>query len=320
MARYYLGGLRPGKDWKQWVMTMAYSEAIRKAKADVVLAEFGHFGALVMDACERMRVPLVVHFHGIDAHGHDLVNEHRDAYQRLFRIARRIVVVSEPMKRQLESLGAPEGKIHKVTYGVDVDQFVENDVFGAEPTFTFVGRFVEKKAPHLTILAFAEVVKRHPECKLQMVGEGPLLSVCKDLAEHLGIQERVMFEGKKSHAEIAEVMQASFAFVQHSVTAANGDQEGTPNSILEASSCGLPVVATKHAGIPEVILDSETGFLVDEHDVNGMAVRMMELVENRERAAAMGKAGRQRIESHFRLKHQIDKLHGILQLAAEEVG
>jgi len=101
-------------------------------------------------------------------------------------------------------------------------------------------------------------------------------------------------------------------FVQHSVIAPSGDSEGLPNSILEAASIGLPVVSTFHAGIPEAVRDKQTGFLVKEHDIDGMAGYMIELLTNDELAVSMGKNARKHIENNYSLEGKKKNLLNIL--------
>jgi glycosyltransferase involved in cell wall biosynthesis len=108
-------------------------------------------------------------------------------------------------------------------------------------------------------------------------------------------------------------MRQARAFVQHSVQTSYGDSEGTPVGILEGGAAGLPVVATRHAGIQDVIIDGETGLLVDEGDVDSMAESMIRLGENPVLAAELGKAARKRICAEFSMEKSIDNLWGIIE-------
>ncbi len=99
------------------------------------------------------------------------------------------------------------------------------------------------------------------------------------------------------------------AFVQHSITAPNGDMEGTPVSIMEASSSGLPIISTKHGGIKELVVHNKTGFLVDEKDEEGMAAYMLKICDDLELAKSMGAEGRKYIEQNYEQSVQIGKLY-----------
>jgi glycosyltransferase involved in cell wall biosynthesis len=221
------------------------------------------------------------------------------------------------MKAQLIRLGVPENKVYHNPYGVDMSLFAAAAPADNPPIFLAVGRFVNKKAPYLTLMAFSEVAKCVPEARLTMVGSGELMEPCQRLARVLGIADAVDFRGICSHIEVAALMQASRAFVQHSVQAFNGDSEGTPVAILEASASGLPVISTRHAGIPDVVVDGETGILVDEGDVNGMTRAMVLLAKDSQLASRMGQAARQRIEAYFSMEKSIGNLWVIIDAAIE---
>jgi glycosyltransferase involved in cell wall biosynthesis len=264
---------------------------------------------------------MIVHFHGFDVHSRAILDRYGARYRELFDQAAALIVVSRPMREALLTLGAPACKTHYCPNGVDPDRFGPGEPDQAPPTFLAVGRFVEKKAPQLTIAAFASVWHRHPEARLRMIGDGRLQGVCADLAQGLGIGEAVSFLGKQPHHAVAEEMRNSRAFVQHSLIASDGNSEGMPCSILEASASGLPVVSTRHAGIPEVVVDGETGFLVAERDVEGMAQQMGRLVTDPALAAALGQAGRRRVTEHFSMDSSIARLWAVIRTStASSVG
>ena len=131
-----------------------------------------------------------------------------------------------------------------------------------------------------------------------MIGEGPMLEQCKALAGNLGISHAIEFLGAQNHSVVESEMQNARCFVQHSV-APSGDCEGTPVSILEAGATGLPVVSTRHAGIPDVVIEGQTGFLVDEGDESGMTHWMTQLAQQPELATTMGSAAREHITRNF---------------------
>ena len=297
-------------------LTRLYVRALRRAQCQAVYVEFGQVAVFVMDACQRLGLPLIVHFHGIDAHSRLMLDRHGGRYPRLFEQAVAIIANARTMERALLDLGARPEKLHYVPNGVDADRFRAGAPAEAPPTFLAVGRFAEKKAPQLTIAAFASLSRTHPEARLRMIGDGRLLGACQDLAQGLGVGEVVTFLGAQPHDVVAEEMRRARAFVQHSVVASDGNTESMPNSILEASASGLPVVATRHAGIPEMVVDGETGFLVEERDVEGMARHMARLVAEPELAAELGRAGRRRMQESFSIDSRIARLWEIVQASA----
>jgi glycosyltransferase involved in cell wall biosynthesis len=304
----------------EYFQNKALKRFLQTNRVNAVLAEYGPTGACVMDACLAAGVPLIVHFHGFDAYNHETLEKYRLGYQRMAEGAKAIIAVSRDMERQLLMLGVPREKLFYSPYGVDTKLFSGAEPAGVPPIFLAVGRFIDKKAPHLTLLAFKMVVEKFPNAQLKMVGDGELWESCKQLAHAMGISKSVEFLGSRSHRETADTMRQARVFVQHSVRAASGDSEGTPVSVLEAAAAGLPVVATRHAGINEAVTDRHTGLLVDEGDVEGMAANMMWLAHDPGLASRMGKAGRERIVEEFSMETSINRLWGIIANSAGLTG
>jgi colanic acid/amylovoran biosynthesis glycosyltransferase len=292
----------------------AIERFVRQHEVQAVLAEYGPTGVAMMELCQRMGLPLIVHFHGFDAYRLDVLNGTvGKRYPDLFAAASALVVVSTAMQDQLMDLGAPKPKLHYNPYGIDLALFHAANPASNPPTFVAVGRFVDKKAPYLTLMAFAELARRVPAARLIMAGDGDLWEACQRMAHVLGVAAAVEFRGVCSHSQVANLMQQGRGFVQHSVSAFSGDSEGTPVAILEASAAGLPIVATRHAGIPDVVVEGETGFLVDEGDVAAMAEAMLSLALEPQLAARMGQAGRRRIEWCFSMEKSIGNLWRIIE-------
>lgn len=150
------------------------------------------------------------------------------------------------------------------------------------------------------------------------MGEGVLLESCKILAKSLGIEQNIDFLGAVSHQEVAKNLSIARAFVQHSLKPSYGDSEGTSISVVEACAMGIPVVSTRHGGIKDVIIENETGFLVDEGDVDGMAEYMIQLAENPELAKKMGEAGREIIKNNFSQDKYIGNIWTIIKDSIEK--
>lgn len=292
----------------------AIEQFLRRNQVKAVLAEYGPTGVEMMEVCQRVHVPLVVHFFGFDAYRNDILVEGAGRhYAALFAVAAAIIVVSRDMEQQLIHLGAPPEKLHYIPCGADTRLFQVTDASANLPNFVAVGRFVDKKAPYLTLLAFRRVVSEIPEARLVMVGDGPLWETCQRLAQALGLSEVVDFPGRCSHSEMAELLQTARAFVQHSVTALSGDSEGTPVAILEAGASGLPVVATRHAGIKDVVIHEQTGLLGDEGDAEEMGKLMLRLALDAPLAGRLGRAARAHVEQHFRLDDTLAQLWQVIE-------
>jgi colanic acid/amylovoran biosynthesis glycosyltransferase len=293
--------------------TAAYIAAFRRFRIDAVLAEYGTTGVDVMEACRTSEIPLIVHFHGFDASVNEVLVNHAEDYRKMFGQAAAIIAVSRTMVRKLISLGAPPEKVHWNPCGVDCEQFSGAEPQNAAPLFLAVGRFVEKKAPQLTLRAFAEAHKASPEARLRMIGEGPLLNECRVLVKELKIEGSVTLLGAQPHSIVREEMRLARAFVQHSVQASDGDCEGTPVGVLEACASGLPVISTRHAGIMDVVIQGETGFLTEGGDVAGMTHNMLRLIRDSGLAGRLGRASRLQIENHFSQAQSDCRLWSIIE-------
>jgi colanic acid/amylovoran biosynthesis glycosyltransferase len=285
---------------------------LKKKKINAVLAQYGTGGVGMLPVCKKANIPLFVHFHGFDASSKPILKEFENGYKLMFREAAAIISVSSTMTKGLVALGCPKSKIVQNTYGVN-DSFLKITPHFKSKIFLAVGRFVRKKAPHLTILAFKEVLKYIPDAQLVMVGDGYLLSTCESLSKEHNLEHAITFAGVLERFQIQAYMHNAIAFVQHSVIDEDGDSEGTPVSILEAQAAGLPVISTIHAGIPDVVIDGETGFLVSEGDIAGMAQFMIRVLKNTEMAKKMGFAAKERIKNHFTMQMYNTKLMEALE-------
>ncbi|GAF01815.1 glycosyltransferase family 4 protein [Saccharicrinis fermentans] len=286
---------------------------LQENKIDTVFANYGMSGSYMVPVCKTLNIPLIVIFHGYDATENKIIRKFRKKYHKLFDYASSIIAVSEEMKKKLIALDANPSKIKVIPYGVDISKFKPNNEIITQKKFLAVGRLTAKKAPLTTISAFSKVLKKFPDATLTIVGKKTgLFEKCEQLVQELKIKDSVIFTGALPHHEIAALMRSSLAFVQHSITAHNGDMEGTPLGILEASATGLPVVSTLHGGIKEAIIHNKTGYLIEENDEDSMAKYMIEICKNPIQAKEMGRNGRLHIEKNYNQPVQIKKIYDII--------
>ncbi|QJD97367.1 glycosyltransferase [Mucilaginibacter robiniae] len=290
----------------------SYSErnlekSLLENKINCVLAEYGTTAAESLNVIRRLNLPLIVHFHGYDASKYDIIEKYRGKYTEIFTYAKAIIAVSKRMYNDLQALGCPTYKLHLITYGTNPDFFALKPTY-TKPHFVGVGRFVDKKAPYLTLAALKEVVKVHPDVVLNLGGTGPLLNTCMNLAKLWNIEANVNFKGIMNPADVMRMFEDALGFVQHSVRASDGDSEGTPVAVIEASAAGLPVIASRHAGIPDVVIENETGLLFDELDVDTMTKHMISLLDDASLAESLGKKGRQNIQNNYTLDQHLAKI------------
>lgn len=298
---------------KQLYSELLFARSIRINKIDVVFAEYGLTGAALTKVCKKLKMPLVTIFHGLDASVKDVIEKYRAEYNELFQYASKIIAVSGVMEEKLISLGCPKDKIVR-TPCAPGNLFLDIEPTYSEPqSFVAIGRFVNKKAPYYTILAIKKVAEKYPEVKLYFAGDGELFNTAQNLIKYFRLEQNVKLLGIISPDEYISILSKVTGFIQHSITATNGDMEGTPVSVLEASAAGIPVVATRHAGIPDVIVDCETGLLVDEHDVDGMATQIIRLIENPDLVRKLGQCGKGHIKMHFSMDKHLEIIRSALE-------
>lgn len=303
------------KKQDSYVLEQLLTKSLKKNKIDVVLVEYGTHAQHILPAIKKAKLPLVVHFHGYDASVNELLKQHKN-YSDLFKYATRVIVVSTAMRDKLQKIGCPSDKL---VYNANAaqDKFYNIKPKFKTKQFLSVGRFTNKKAPYYTILAFKEVVKKHPEATLLMCGNGVLLESCKNLVRYFNLEDNIKFLGVISPQELVGLIENAIGYIQHSITAENGDMEGMPISVLEASAAGLPVVSTFHAGISDVVKHGVTGLLCKEHDVKTMSNHITKLLEDISLAKKLGDAGKKRIKENFSFEKHITGIQRQLEAAIE---
>jgi len=304
-----------GENADPWVRVQAMAAYLTDQRIAAVLAEFGPTGVEMMPVCAEAGVPLIVHFHGYDAWRSDVLASYGRRYRALFQQAHAVIGVSKEMCQQLAALGAPAGRLHHVPYGVDTALFAQADPASCGPDFLMVGRQVDKKGHLLALLAFANLARAVPQATLRIVGNGPLLESGQMLAQTLGIADQVRWLGVLPPEGVAREMRHARALIQFSHTTPSGDREGTPVAMLEAMSCGVPVVGSRHAGIPDVIEHEVHGLLVDPFDVPALTHALGRLAGQPALVTRLGQASAALIRSRYTQDRYIRQLSALIDLA-----
>jgi colanic acid/amylovoran biosynthesis glycosyltransferase len=259
-----------------------------------------------------VKAKLVTTFHGNDLSAY--IQKNPKAYTRLFANGDLFLPISEQTKQKLQMLGCDPKKtaIHRMGVRMERFEYTPREIIKGEPTTILtIGRLVEKKGHEYAIRAFAKVAATRKGIRYLIVGDGPQRSLLETLAAELGVKDRIEFLGEINQDEAAELYRKSHIFLLPSVTAADGDQEGVPVVLMEAQATGLPVISTKHAGIPEVVEDGKTGYLVEEKDIDALAEKLEYLLEHPEQWPKMGEAGRKLVEEKYDSKKLNKELAGI---------
>ena len=225
-----------------------------RRNAQLLHIYFGHIAVHLLPLILKWPHPTVVSFHGADVMVDMDKPAHREATERMLKAVRLVLVRSRSLRDAVIRIGCPENKIRIHRTGIPVAEtpFVARN-WPTEGDWRFVqaGRLIEKKGFATSLRAFAEFAARYPKATFTIAGEGPLQSELEAQARELGIGDKVLFRGFISQKELRELFYSSHIFLHPSETGADGNQEGVPNSMLEAMASGLPVFATMHGGIPE---------------------------------------------------------------------
>jgi colanic acid/amylovoran biosynthesis glycosyltransferase len=275
----------------------------RPSQYELIHAHFGPVANAFRFARALWNAPLVVTFHGYDFSMIPVANG-PDVYRQLFQDADAVMTISEYAQARLEELGCPPEKLHVIRMGLCLTDFPfrARHLDGGEPLrILTVGRLVEKKGLEYGLSAVARVRRRYPNLHYNIIGDGPLRPMLQQLIDELDLGLIVTLCGAKDGDFVRQQMAESHLFLLPSATAADGDQEGIPVSLMEAQASGMPVLSTRHSGIVELVSDGESGFLVPERDVDALAERLLHLIKHSEEWARMGHKGRKLVESRFNM-------------------
>jgi len=296
-----------------------HAHEIRRRGAALLHAHFGPVGYQALRLRADLALPLVVSFYGFDASQLPRTPVWRDHLAKLFREGDRFLALGRDMANRLQALGCPSHKVLIHHVGVDPDRipFAPRQWPGEEEQvrLLFCGRLVEKKGVLHAVTAFARVADRWRSLVLNVVGDGPMRGELHRVVRGLDLEGRVRILGALSYEEMLDEMARAHLFVLPSVTAADGDMEGTPMVLMEAQASGLPVLSTRHADIPEVVPHGESGYLVAESDTESLADCMRCLLSHPDSWPTFGQAGRRHVERHYnvhRLARELDVIYGDL--------
>jgi glycosyltransferase involved in cell wall biosynthesis len=279
----------------------------------VILAQWLDAGLLLLPVARELGIPFVCQAHGTDITA-GLVDERLRAAYRAYDETGGVISPSEFGRQQLVALGLRPEKVHVVRHAVSFPPAA-----AARPEAPVrclaVGRMAPMKQPLLMVEAFARALAGGLDLHLDYVGDGVLHTAVRERVSCLGIAGRVTLHGPLRNAQMLSVMQRCHLLLHPSgVVAGEPRYDTCPVAVAEAMACGLPVVATRHGGIPEEVVEGESGLLVDEQDAEGLADAIARLARDRALRDAMGAAARERARTLFSLpvvRRQMLRLLGL---------
>ena len=297
---------------------------------DLVHAHFFYDAHYGVRWSREHRIPLVVTLHGIDVGVLTGMGRYSPRWlpvwlsrKRIFRATHLFLADSDELRDLIISLGCPPKKVKVHRLGVDIDRFSPRTVeLSGTPEVLMVGRLVEKKGHEYALRAAALARDAGLEFRMTLLGEGRLRPRLESLVRTLGLTDRVFLPGAVSHDKVRKALGTAAILLAPSVVARNKDRESGMIAPKEASACGVPVVGTWHGGIPEIIEDEVTGFLVPERDVGALARRLIQLLRSPELRGKLGRAAREKMVREYDLRDRVAALEEIYDsvLAAHPSG
>jgi len=279
---------------------------------DIIHCHFGPLGLIGLQLRDigAVKGKLITTFHGFDMSSY-VRKQGNEVYNLLFERGTLFMPISERWKSRLIELGCDKNKILVHRMGVDCRKLTFRSPMlrkNERLKILTIARLVEKKGVEYGIQAIAKVSRKYKNIEYNIIGDGPLQDTCDRMIEDLNVGHTIHLLGWKDQNEIRDFIANSHIFLAPSVTSMDGNQEGIPVALMEAMAAGLPIISTQHSGIPELVQDGVSGFLVPERDVDALAEKLIYLIEHPEIWPEMGRAGHVFVET----KYDISKLNNQL--------
>ncbi|HMY35120.1 MAG TPA: glycosyltransferase, partial [bacterium] len=296
--------------FNRWRWSWTFKQVLIRNRVCLIHAHFAYSGIFMVPLAKKLNIPLIVTLHGNDVAillGDQLHQKkwalYKKKYKELLHQASLFLADSQELKDRIVEIGCPAEKVIVHTLGIDLKKFpYQAQKPSLPPRILMVGRFVEKKGFIYGIRAFAAARKDIKNAELHIIGDGELRTEYEAEARSLGVASTVFFHGVRPHEEIVQHMHQAALFLAPSVIAANKDRDSGLIVAKEAAACGLPVIGSIHGGIPDIIADGETGFLIPERDVIKMSQCIVEILNNPELWSRMSIASRKKIEEEYNIE------------------
>jgi colanic acid/amylovoran biosynthesis glycosyltransferase len=296
------------------------TSVLERRHADLLHVYFGHTGVHLLPFIRNWSGPTVVSFHGMDVMPRPTEPGYDDRMRELLATLPMVLARSNSLAERLEALGCDPQKIRVNRTGIPLEAFPYRErgvPAGGAWRLVQASRLIAKKGIDDALRAFAAFHNAHPAATFTIAGDGPQRAELESLARELGVGDAVIFAGFQTQEDLRDLYDDSHIFLHPSRTTEAQDQEGVPNSMLEAMASGLPVVATLHGGIPEAVEHGSAGLLTPERDWQSLRDSLLALAANPARYAAMGRAASASVRATFEQRSAIKALEGFYAEAIE---
>ncbi|WP_192033266.1 glycosyltransferase [Pantoea agglomerans] len=308
---------RYGAQSSKLLLPSIVANAKQTFTADVFLVHFGYAGALANKLRELgvLKGKQATVFHGADISRRHILEEHKLDYVNLFRQSELMLPISNLWKNKLIEMGCPPEKIHVTRMGIEPEKFnfQPRQAFQTPLRIVSVARLTEKKGLDVAVKASAILKQRGGQFQYTIIGNGDQDEMMRDFIAREGMEDCVSMPGFKPQEEIRRALSEADIFLLPSKTAADGDMEGIPVALMEAMAVGLPVVSTFHSGIPELIENNVSGWLVEEDDPEALAEALLKLSQGEVDVAPVVAAARHKVETEFNQHIAYGELAQILE-------
>jgi len=285
---------------------------------DIVHCQFGVYGlqGMMLQKIGALSGQLVCSFRGFD------ISEYprrcgATVYHELFDMTDVFGLANcEFFRQRVIELGCPEDRIVVHGSGIDMSKFKFTPRHyspGQKLRIVTIGRLVEKKGIEYGIRAIAKLSKTYANLEYIIIGEGQLRPHLEQLIQELQAEQCIQLVGEQEQAEIITILDQAHLFIAPCVTSQQGDQDAPVNTLKEAMAMGLPVVSTWHGGIPELVEDGVSGFLVPERDAEAIADKLDYLINHPELWEKIGTTGRAQVAEKYDMNRLNDELVKIYQ-------
>ena len=278
---------------------------------DIIHCQFGQLGVMAAELrqCDAVAGSLVTSFRGTDAMKY--ASRQPELFSRLFACGDEFLAVSDAVRQQLIDSGCPADRTRVLRSGIDLERFKSRksrQLIGPIRLIS-VGRLAENKGIEFALHAVQILRESGIDIHYRIFGTGPCEAELVKKASQLEIQSAVTFEGAVSSSRVIEALNESDILVAPSITGPDGEQEGLPNSLKEAMAVGVVAIGTRTGGIPELISDGVSGFLVEERNASALAACIRSAIDSWDDSSQVAAEARRKVESEY----DINRLNGTLE-------
>lgn len=295
-------------------------DKLREDKPDLAHIYYGHKAVHYLEMIQAWGGPFVVSFHGVDVSKFLDEEDYAQKLQIVFQEAKLIMGRSQSLLKRLRGLGCPPEKLRLNRTPIPLDHL--EAIARVEPSngewrLVQACRLIQKKGILTTLRALAIVKETHPRLRYIVCGDGPMREEILKLAEELGLKEHVELRGWLNQKQLLEEYRLAHLFLHPSETTKESDQEGIPNSMLEAMATGLAVVATQHGGIPEAVTHDQDGLLARERNPEELAELLLSVMNNPSELTRLSANAAMSVRMNFGSEMQVRALEDVYLEAIE---